>query len=244
MHDIRILEESSLNALPALQTIFDDGWILRYARGYTRRANSVQALYPHRQPVGEKIARCEQFYRERGQATVFKLTDAVYPDDLDARLEALGYEASTLTIVQVAPLTDIPSADSVIIQEGLSDEWLRAYCDMNGVEPHVPEVMPTILRGVAPPSGYGSIIRDGRVVAVGLAVADGPYTGLFDIVVDAALRGQGMGYQLVQGLMAWGEAHGSRYAYLQVVSTNYPALRLYQKLGFQDGYRYWYRSKA
>ncbi|MBZ0291210.1 MAG: GNAT family N-acetyltransferase [Anaerolineae bacterium] len=244
MHDIRTLEESCLNALPALQTVFDDGWILRYARGYTRRANSAQALYPHRQPLAEKIARCERFYRERGQPAVFKLTEAVYPTDLDARLEAMGYEDSAHTSVQLAPLSGIEKVDSVVIQQQLNDEWLRAYCQMNEVAPFVPEVMPVILRSVAPPAAYGSIIREGQIVAVGLAVADGPYMGLFDIVVDAAQRNQGLGKQLVQGLMAWGEAQGSHHAYLQVLSTNQPALRLYSKLGFGEAYRYWYRSKA
>ena len=42
---IRYLEELSLNALPSLENIFLDGWVVRFANGYTKRANSVNPLY-------------------------------------------------------------------------------------------------------------------------------------------------------------------------------------------------------
>ena len=41
---IRTLEELSMNALPALQTMLYGGWVLRFANGYTRRANSINPI--------------------------------------------------------------------------------------------------------------------------------------------------------------------------------------------------------
>jgi len=39
---VRLYEELSANAHPALKTIIYDGWILRFSDGYTNRSNSVE----------------------------------------------------------------------------------------------------------------------------------------------------------------------------------------------------------
>jgi hypothetical protein len=52
----RRIEEVSLNAWPAIQQVLLDGWVLRFSRGYTKRADLVNALYSTRLELGEKIA--------------------------------------------------------------------------------------------------------------------------------------------------------------------------------------------
>ena len=42
---IQEIEELSMNAWPSLQTLLLDGWVLRFAAGYTRRANAVCPLF-------------------------------------------------------------------------------------------------------------------------------------------------------------------------------------------------------
>ena len=41
----RRLEEVAMNAWPSLQQMLFDGWIVRLAQGYTKRANSVNPLF-------------------------------------------------------------------------------------------------------------------------------------------------------------------------------------------------------
>ena len=55
---IHLMEELSYNAWASLQNLYYDGWILRFADGYTRRANSVNPIYPSTHDLNEKIAYC------------------------------------------------------------------------------------------------------------------------------------------------------------------------------------------
>src|SRR4051812_3090354 len=87
------LEELSLNAWPGHQNMLYDGWNLRFSGGYTRRANAVHPLYPPSEkiPLEEKIKTCEEIYTSKGMPTIFKLTSACQPPDLDGVLAARGY---------------------------------------------------------------------------------------------------------------------------------------------------------
>lgn len=241
---IRTIEERSMTALPALKTAIYDGWVLRFANGYTRRANSINPLYPSSLPLEEKFEYCERLYNAQGLNVVFKLTSAALPADLDARLDARGYAMTESVIVQTCALShaELPATPELEIAETVNDEWLADYCRLNETDP---ARIPTIRRMLAalPVRGaFASIRRDGAIVAVGLGVLDAGYLGLFDIVVDAAVRRQGLGYALVGGLMDWGKRGGAEIAYLQVVAENERAQRLYAKLGFSEHHRYWYRT--
>ena len=102
---IRLQEELPINAWPSLQTLLYDGWALRFANGYTKRANSVNPLYHSGTDVTEKIETCERLYRGKGLKVVFKMTPASQPEDLDSILAAQGYQVDSPTSVQLLDLT-------------------------------------------------------------------------------------------------------------------------------------------
>lgn len=242
---IRHIEEVAMTALPALHTVYCDGWVLRFAGGHTRRANSVNALYPSTRDLDEKIAYCESLYRAQGLPVVFKLTDAVQPSDLDAQLAARGYEAAPPTNVQVACLDEleIPPLRFVQLQAVRTPDWLDAYARMNEVPAHRRDILGRMLDALITPTAYAVIEQNGEVVAVGLGVIADGYLGVFDIVTAAQARRQGFGRQIVSSLLRWGQTNGAHHAYLQVVADNTPAVRLYESLGFRTAYQYWYRGK-
>lgn len=242
------LEELSLNAWPARQTVYYDGWVLRFADGYTRRANSVNPLYPSSLPLPEKIAHCERVYASQGLRTVFKLTPAVHLVELDHALAERGYREEAPTSVQTLDLDgDAPLAPAGTSAAGAvpceRDEWLRIFARLSNAEDRNMAIMADLLAAVVPPVCYLTLACDGAVIAAGLAVAERGHIGLFDVVTATHARNRGFGRLLVAGLLRWGREQGASRAYLQVVCDNAPALRLYAALGFREAYRYWYRVR-
>jgi N-acetylglutamate synthase len=241
---IRWLETASFQAMPALWTRQYDGWVLRFANSYTRRANSVNPLYGSQLDLAEKIQHCEALYIQQQQPTIFKLTDACSPPDLEARLVDRGYEAGMVTQIQTCTFGSSPAAPVAPGSPRLTAEWLDIYRAMNDVPAQHHRTLRAMLDQIRHPTWY-ALLKDasGQPSAVGLGVLTDSLLGIFDIVVDARQRGQGIGTQLMLGLLAWGSTQGAQMAYLQVNATNTAGLRLYARLGFQDVYRYWYRTK-
>lgn len=241
----KILEEISLNAWPSMQQRLYDGWILRFARGYTRRANSVNPLYAGSLNVADKIRHCEQIYQAAELNTVFKITPFIHPANLDRVLAQAGYQKDASTSVQILDLTDLDIHSTTVVEQWSypAEDWIRHYVSMNGVAKKNLPALRSILNTIAPATCFVTLLNQGQVVSCGLGVLDDQYVGLFDIVTDPTFRSRGFGTHLILNVLSWGKAQGAHTAYLQVMLNNEPALNLYAKLGFEEVYRYWYRIK-
>jgi ribosomal protein S18 acetylase RimI-like enzyme len=243
---ITTIEEISLNAWVSLQSMLYDGWVIRFANGYTKRANSVNPLYSSNIDLEEKLEFCESLYRQKYLPVVFKLTAAVHPCDLDEILGKRGYQKDSLTSVQTVGLEvgDLHLPSTAELQESLSDDWFGNFCAMSAISEAHRETLRDILTNIVPRHCFVSLTSNGRVVACGLGVLQSGYIGLFDIVTDPDSRRRGYGQQLVTSILAWGKENHATVAYLQVMMNNPAALQLYAKLGFREQYQYWYRIKA
>ena len=241
---VRLFEELSVNAWPALQTCCYDGWLLRFANGYTRRANSVHPLYESSIDLNDKIRHCERLYERFGQNTVFKLTSAQTHRDLDQALDAHGYledaHSKVLVLDDLNPQPAPEYRDAELLSTATA-AWIDNLVMLNSADPaHVP-VMKAILNGV-PLSKAFATLRDGEtLVAMGMAVIEREYVCFNNIVVNKNWRGRGIGTQLMRHLIAWAKANGARQGYLQVMRDNEKAIKLYTRLGFHEVYDYWYR---
>ena len=71
----------------------------------------------------------------------------------------------------------------------------------------------------------------------------GDYIGLYAIHVHPAYRKKGYARSLCSSILEAGRALGASHSYLQVVKGNTPAKNLYESLGFEDLYTYWFRVK-
>lgn len=238
----RRIEEAGLNSWPAHQQKLFDGWVMRFSHGYTKRANSVTPLYPSFLPVEEKIAACQQVYREQHRPLIFRLPS--FSDDaqeLDVLLKERGYQYADRTLVLSTTLLPNSKTLEPTLHVVTLAEWLPLFCQFSqsSIEQH--QLHRSLLERIAPEPLFAVLFQDEQPVACGVGVLEKDLFGFFDIVTTPQQRRQGYGTQLITTMLAWAKQHGATRAYLQVVNTNDAACHMYEKLGFREVYHYWYR---
>ncbi|MCC7274365.1 MAG: GNAT family N-acetyltransferase [Alphaproteobacteria bacterium] len=235
------LEEAGLNAWPALRVAHVRGWVLRFAQGFTKRANSANPLYGDADDLAGRVAAVERLYADAGQPTIFRLT-GLAPAALDALLDGRGYRRIDETLVETLDIGSARfAADAGFAALGTAAEWVDPASALQGEPAATRPTLRAMLERMVPRACFGLVRRDGVPVACGLAVAEGDLVGLFEIAVDPGRRRAGLGRAITRSLLAWGRAQGASTAYLQVTAANTPARTLYDAIGFRESHRYWYR---
>lgn len=56
---------------------------------------------------------------------------------------------------------------------------------------------------------------------------------VWNVVIDRAYRGKGLGWELLQRVVKWGRREGLRAIILETQTNNWPACRFYRQFGFQ-----------
>jgi GNAT superfamily N-acetyltransferase len=246
---IRLLEDCAARAWPAAHVHDVDGWLLRATDGVTRRANSVLPNNATgRLPLVDRLTRVEARYREWGLRPRYQMSPAADPANLDDVLAERGYQATAPTAVQGAPLAVVrgrtvhDSSVPVTVADHLEDHWLTTYCRADGFSGPEAAGRAAILRRIRQPTGYACLELDGAPAAVGLGVLDGDWLGIFCMATCPEQRRRGAATAVLHALGRWGERHGARQGYLQVMDENTAAHTLYARAGFETLYPYHYRE--
>jgi N-acetylglutamate synthase len=241
-NQIQTLEELSLNALPCLQQILDDGWVLRFAAGYTKRANSVTPLYFSTENLTLKIKRCEDIYRRFDLQPIFRLTNESRLEILDGILDDLGYQKQDLVSVRTKNISNsnfsLDNNEVTTFEAEISEEWLDRYVHAVDLPLQHWNTLATMLDIIPHPTCYGMLKERSRSVpegssrfgSCGLGVLAKNYLGLFFIATAKQQRGKGYAQQLISAMLQWGQHNGATQAYVQVETKNHQAINLYNKL--------------
>ena len=224
-NQIQTIEELALNALPCLQQILDDGWVLRFAEGYTKRANSVTPLYPSTEDLTVKIKRCQAIYHNFNLKSIFRLTDESRLKTLDRTLAGLGYQKQDTVSVRTKVIEDsIGEQNSVItIDNEISEEWLDRYVHAVDLPIQHWNTLSTMLDIVPHPTCYAMLKDRSRFCSIGLGVLAKDYLGLFFIATVKQQQNKGYGKQLISAMTDWGKSNGATKVYVQVEIKNQPA---------------------
>ena len=241
--NFHLLEEAALNAWPTVHQMLYDGWVLRFANGYTKRANSINPLYAGVLDLYEKIDYCEKIYTAQNLPPIFRLIAPFVPPGLDVMLAARGYDRMDPTTVMTLDLRawQEKAASTNEVRVLPLNDWLSLYTQMSGAALQNEALHREILKAILAPRLMAVLHHQGQPVSCGLGVLQGGYLGLFDIFTAANSRRQGFAAELVSAMLLWAQRQGVSQAYLQVMENNRPARQLYTKLGFERVYDYWYR---
>lgn len=236
------LEERLFNAWPALQTIHFDGWLFRFARGHTKRANAASAWRPSATPVQDLSRAVRSAYRRANLTPMIRITPLAAPV-IDAGLEAEGWEVFDRTLVlarsvrEPIAMAGAPTA-AVVLSDGPSQAWVDGAAEAYALEHWQRDVLMEIVSAIRVDAAFATVILDREPIGYGLAVAERGYVGLYDLAIHPKARSRGLGRRMITSLLHWGRSKGADTAYLQVRDLNERARALYTSLGFQEVYSY------
>jgi len=241
------METACMNAWPALQSASDASWLWRFAKGYSKRSNSVQAMDVTDDVGAEaRLAAMARLSSQHGIAPVFRVTPLAGPGVI-AALDAAGWQSFEESRVMSMPLKRalVAVAQPTAYFDVTDPEWLRLQSDMSGCSDENRAILAEIL-GRIPGKARGVIVYDEAEKPVAAALAAVTFgLGVFLNVVTAPdERGKGYGRAVMNAALNWTRQAKAEHAVIQVISENEVALALYASLGFVEQYRYSYRKPA
>ncbi|WNV82395.1 GNAT family N-acetyltransferase [Umezawaea sp. Da 62-37] len=239
MDPVYEVEQRCADAWPAQVDERLGEWRLRAAGGFTGRANSALTCGDPGMPVSEALLRVETFARRNGiSPAAHVVRDAKHENAVAAAGWVVnedhpgGAESGVLT----GPLTGFhsPPVDGVEVSDVPTPGWweLAAQAVPTAAQRHV------LASGSG--SGFGSVTRDGEVVAAVRGAVVGDLLHIARLAVRPDHRRGGLARGLLAGLAEWGAKNGATRCALQVAEHNTPAWRLYTSLGCAEHHRYRY----
>ena len=147
---------------------------------------------------------------------------------------------------------NILAKTEIRLSHEIDENLLEAFLTLEGMDKDIcPETARAMLNAIRKPVycaalyeneiSHGSNADCGRIVGCGLGVVEDNKIGIYDIRVESSFRQNGIGARICRAIMEEGKKEGAQKAFLHVSATNRPAVRLYQGLGFEEAYTYWYR---
>lgn len=242
------LQERAARAVPAESGERVGEWWLRHAPGCSWWIASVLPHGGHDASPAELAAlidAAEAYTAAREMPTLLQMTPEAVAPQLDALLEARGYERQVPVSLQTAMTSEVlaltrGSSLRVRVDKHPTREWFDAWTAVVGGDP---EPRWRLLQRITEPSAYASVEIGDETVAVGRAVAEDGWAGIFNMATRPEARGKGAAGAVIAALADWAAANDAPRMYLQVEHENEGALRLYGRAGFSELFPFYFRVK-
>lgn len=228
------IERSAEAAVPSVNHIDIGKWRAHFGAGHIRRINSVatHGENPGPEEASARLAKVVDLYAGTRTRPIVRQTSR--DKWMDPLLD--GWAESGPTLVMTTDPRRYKPTRTIS-----DDAWIN-WSKQRSSSPERANAAYTSLRSLRHPHVTCAAGVDDHVVAVGRGVLVDGLVGLYDIQTDPAVRRNGYGRRITEGLIAWASQRSAESVYLQVSAVNTPALALYRSLGFREVYRYKYRT--
>jgi N-acetylglutamate synthase len=236
---VAALEERLLHVWPAVTTHMLDGWAVRFAGGYTGRANSASAITPGARADNAFVTRIVAMYHREKLAPQFRVSPVAHAGSAQI-LQQRGFVSRGLAHTMIADINpQYPTHDLRLHLSPHPDmSWCVGVTARQELAKRNPHALHAIVSRIQAPLQFATLVVEGDAVGFGVAAIDRGWVELESIVVDERHRGKGLGRALVLTLLNWAAEGNIKKAFLQVDVTNASALALYRNLGFKVLYDY------
>jgi N-acetylglutamate synthase len=241
------LDELMANAWPPEVTEHVGRSQLRWASGFTRRANSCLCIGEDEQ-VDEIVARSTEFYSIRHAVPAFLVSTASAPPSMSARLQALGFELTARTLLQTAPSASVAAAGTdaggwdVLSTAEPTDAWFETYWAVESSrnrDDSDRRVCRSMLGGVGR-AAHVALVEAGETIAVGQIVVEQGWAGVQCMATHPRHRRRGAAGVVLRCLAQKAVDLDAANMYLAVAHANTGAQGLYERAGFSAVHEYSY----
>jgi len=243
------IEAAAFRSWPALEESEDNGIVLRFSNGYTKRANSANVLTKQDGDFATLLGLYEAYFKNKALPCVFRIPSFSDNHKLDDYLDRYGYEAIDHTLVLQRSLAGASFDDSEILNSSC-DDWYRIRKVENltvnnafSIEEGNPELADTLesellksLREHLPQALNTRFVlsaKNSQGDIIGGLTASTSYGWLLIKVlrVDEAHRHSGIGRSLMKSAEIKGGELGCHSAWLDTSSPD--TMTFYLSLGYE-----------
>ncbi len=244
---VRRLEAVGFRAWPAASVHYDGSWQVRLTGGYpSKRLNSVVPLDPSdTRDLPIRLERARKKFEAYGRPLLVRETPLM-PLELRDLLSNEGWSVFEEVLVMTSSLDKIELPDTMDHLPGHDiGRFVEAYLKITGSNSALQAPLAEIITSIKPTVGLflKEEVEEAPQATV-LCVQDNDLAGIMSLAVVPELRGKGYGAEMLAAAMRWARMRSARTAWLQVVSTNAPAIAIYERFGFTEAYRHRYWRKG
>ncbi|TFG23952.1 MAG: GNAT family N-acetyltransferase [Promethearchaeota archaeon] len=248
--EVKRFQEFLMNAWPAEHYFFLNGWILRFTKGVTYRANSVIPVNytGTKRSIESDIERAEVAYKSYNLPTIFTMHEYFEPKNLDVMLRDRGYikQDPTNALLMQANNLDLKEVNSEVNYELFNyriDDFSSLLAEFTKRDKYQQEIIKEITSRINVPERCFVIAKlEGKTIGTLMGVLNPQgFVYIADVFIVPEFRRQRIASSMLKTVIKeWAIPNGAKYIWLQVELENNIALKLYRNLGMKKVYSYYY----